>query len=348
VVNSDGVEEVLLAELDAGRKASSPRKAGLSGVIGSMDGSPAGDAVFVAMERADLPAEVFRVDVAAGASARVTRSHHAGINESDLVREELFSVPSSDGRKISVFWYSKKAGAGEKLPVVIQIHGGPESQAQPYFNPITQMLALNGYAVAVPNVRGSTGYGKAFAHLDDKERREDSVRDIHEVGKFLATRPDVDPKKLVLYGGSYGGYMVLAGLTLYPEQWAAGVDIVGIANFRTFLEQTAPYRRALREAEYGSLAKDGALLDRLSPLRRVDRIRAPLMVIHGTRDPRVPIGEARQISEALQKRGQPVELLTFDDEGHGLAKRKNRLVAYPAMLAFLDRYVKGQGSPPGK
>jgi dipeptidyl aminopeptidase/acylaminoacyl peptidase len=185
-------------------------------------------------------------------------------------------------------------------------------------------------------------------HLDDKELREDSVRDLHELGKFLAQRPDVDPKRIALLGGSYGGYMVLAGMTLYPEQWAAGVDIVGIAGFRTFLEQTAPYRRALREAEYGSLEKDGALLDRLSPLRRVDRIRAPLMVIHGTRDPRVPIGEARQIAEALQKRSQPVELMTFDDEGHGLAKRKNRLVAYPAMLSFLDKHVKGQGKAPPK
>jgi dipeptidyl aminopeptidase/acylaminoacyl peptidase len=140
--------------------------------------------------------------------------------------------------------------------------------------------------------------------------------------------------------------MVLAGLTLYPDQWAAGVDIVGIANFRTFLEQTAAYRRATREAEYGSLAKDGALLDKISPIHKLDRIKAPLMVIHGSRDPRVPIGEARQVAEGLQKRGLPVQLMTFEDEGHGLAKRANRLVAYPAMVKFLDEHVRRKVATP--
>jgi dipeptidyl aminopeptidase/acylaminoacyl peptidase len=192
----------------------------------------------------------------------------------------------------------------------------------------------------MPNVRGSTGYGKSFTHLDDKDKRADSVHDLSECGKFLGARPDVDPSRIALYGGSYGGYMVLAGLTLYPDQWAAGVDVVGIANFRTFLEQTAPYRRALREAEYGSLKTDGALLDRLSPIHDVAKIRAPLFVVHGKQDPRVPVGEAVQITDALKKRGMPVELMIFDDEGHGLSKRKNRLVAYPAIVSFLDKYVR--------
>ena len=254
-------------------------------------------------------------------------------------------MKASDGRPISFFYYQTPPQAGQKRPVVISVHGGPEGQAQPKFSPLVQWLALAGYAVAEPNVRGSTGYGKSFSHLDDKEKREDSVRDLSEVGKFIAARSDVDPARIALMGGSYGGYMVLAGLTLYPDQWAAGVDIVGIANFRTFLEQTAPYRRALREAEYGSLEKDGAFLDRVSPIHKVDRIKAPLMVVHGTRDPRVPIGEARQIAEAVKKRGLPVELLTFEDEGHGIAKRKNRLVAFPAMVDFLDKHVKAKASP---
>jgi dipeptidyl aminopeptidase/acylaminoacyl peptidase len=205
---------------------------------------------------------------------------------------------------------------------------------------VRQYLALSGYGVAAPNVRGSLGYGKSFAHLDDKDKREDSVRDLHELGLALAARPEVDGKRIALYGGSYGGYMVLAGLTLYPDQWAAGVDVVGIANFRTFLEQTAPYRRALREAEYGSLEKDLALLERISPIHKVDKIKAPLMVIHGTNDPRVPVGEARQIVEALEKRGTPAKLMVFDDEGHGLSKLKNRLVAYPAMVKFLDEHLR--------
>jgi dipeptidyl aminopeptidase/acylaminoacyl peptidase len=345
-VNKDGIEEVHLLRLDAARKVTDRRPAGISGVVGSLDVSPAGDAAFVTLEQANLPPEVFRVDFGKGAGARVTRSDHAGIDESKLVKAELLTMKSYDGLPVSMFYYQKPTAAGDKRPVVVSVHGGPEGQAQPTWSPVVQYLALAGYAVAAPNVRGSTGYGKSFSHLDDIDKREDSVRDLSEVGKFLAARPDVDPARIALMGGSYGGYMVLAGLTLYPEQWAAGVDIVGIANFRTFLEQTAPYRRALREAEYGSLDKHGAFLDKVSPIHKVDRIKVPVMVVHGTRDPRVPIGEARQIAEAVKKRGLPSELLTFEDEGHGVVKRKNRLVAYPAIVDFLDKHVKNRPSAP--
>jgi dipeptidyl aminopeptidase/acylaminoacyl peptidase len=345
-VNMDGVEEVSVVSIDGKRKVIERKPAGISGVVSSIDVAPGGEAAFIALERPDMPTEIFRVDLGKATAARVTKSFHGGIDESRLVPAELVTVKSFDGKPVSFFWYQRKGGAGERQPVVVSVHGGPEGQAQPLFSPVTQYLALSGYAVATPNVRGSTGYGKTFAHLDDKDKREDSVRDLHEVAKAIAARPDVDGSRMAVLGGSYGGYMVLAALTLYPEQWAAGVDIVGIANFRTFLEQTAPYRRALREAEYGSLDKDGPLLDKLSPIHKVDRIAAPLMVIHGTRDPRVPIGEAKQIAEAVKKRGLPVELLTFEDEGHGLAKRKNRLVAYPAMMEFLDRYVKNRTKKP--
>jgi len=350
-LNVDGIEQVHMLSLDASRAKIADQNTNASGVVSSLDISPDGDSAFVAIESPRLPPEVFRIDLAtisctsgceAVAPKRETFSEHGGIDEANLVDAELLTMKSFDGRSISLFYYAKKADAGTKLPVVVVAHGGPEAQAQPSFGPITQYLALNGYAVAHPNVRGSLGYGKAFHHLDDKEKREDSVHDLSEVGKYLATRPDVDGKRIALYGGSYGGYMVLAGLTLYPDQWAAGVDIVGIANFRTFLEQTAPYRRALREAEYGSLDKDGALLDKISPIHKVDKIKAPLFVIHGTHDPRVPIGEAIQITEALKKRGLPVELMKFEDEGHGLSKLKNRLVAYPAVVKFLDEHVKGK------
>ena len=148
-----------------------------------------------------------------------------------------------------------------------------------------------------------------------------------------------DPRRIAVMGGSYGGFMVLAALTTYPELWAAGVDIVGIANFVTFLENTGPWRRRLREAEYGSLEHDRAFLEQISPIRSVDRIAAPLFVVHGGNDPRVPVGEAEQIVAALTSRGVPVEYLRFDDEGHGLVKRANRLVAYPAIARFLNRFL---------
>lgn len=343
--NVDGIEKLSILTIDDKRKLVSQKQTELEGVVTSIDVAPNGDVAFVGIERATMPAEIFRLDLTTGKSERATFSHHAGIDSSKLVEPEILSFKSFDGKTVSLFYFQQKPAASEKRPVVVMVHGGPESQAQPYFNPVTQYLVQAGYAVAAPNVRGSTGYGKTFAHLDDKGKREDSVRDLSEVGKFLAKRPDVDPARIALYGGSYGGYMVLAGLTLYPDQWAAGVDIVGIANFRTFLEQTAPYRRANRESEYGSLAKDGALLDKISPIHKLDRIKVPLMVIHGVRDPRVPIGEARQVAEGLQKRGLPVELLTFEDEGHGLAKRPNKLKAYPAIVKFLDEHVRHKGDP---
>jgi len=148
-----------------------------------------------------------------------------------------------------------------------------------------------------------------------------------------------DARRIGIMGASYGGFMVLAALAEYPDRWAAGVDIVGIANFVTFLEQTGPWRRHLREAEYGSLERDRELLENISPIHKADRIATPLMVIHGANDPRVPIGEAEQIVSSLRERGRPVELLRFEDEGHGLVKLRNRLVAYPRVAAFLERHL---------
>lgn len=338
-VNVDGLERLVVLALDKARKVVRRTDPKVDGVIGTIDVASSGKVAYVSLDSSTRPMEVYRVDVAAAEAQRVTESDHAGVDEGKLVPATIEKYTTFDGRPISYFWWAPPGA--EKLPVVIELHGGPEAQAQPWFSAVRQYLALSGYAVAAPNVRGSLGYGKSFAHLDDKEKREDSVRDLAELGKALARRPEVDPKRIALYGGSYGGYMVLAGMTLYPQMWAAGVDVVGIANFKTFLEQTAPYRRALREAEYGALEKDAKLLDQISPIHKVDRIQAPLMVIHGTNDPRVPVGEAKQIAAALEKRGVPVQLMVFDDEGHGLSKLKNRLVAYPAMVKFLDQYVRG-------
>ena len=338
VINLDGVEKVSVVTLDNKRKVVKRGTPNIEGVIGAIDIASNGRSAYLAAEGSTHPSEVYRVDLTTYEVSRKTFSDHAGVDEGKLIDHKLQSYTTSDGKKISYLMWTPASGS--KLAAVIEIHGGPEAQAQPWFSGVRQFLALAGYVVVAPNVRGSLGYGKSFAHLDDKERREDSVRDIAELGRALALQPQIDPHRIALYGGSYGGYMVLAGLTLYPDMWAAGVDIVGIANFKTFLEQTAPYRRALREAEYGSLEKDGPLLEKISPIHKVDKIAAPLMVIHGTNDPRVPIGEAKQIAEALGKRKIPVQLLTFDDEGHGLSKLKNRLVAYPAMVKFLDQFVK--------
>jgi dipeptidyl aminopeptidase/acylaminoacyl peptidase len=227
------------------------------------------------------------------------------------------------------------------LPVVINVHGGPESQARPIFNPVQQYLVAQGYAVLAPNVRGSTGYGHAYMSLDDVRKRMDSVADLQHAALWLRESGLADPARIVVMGGSYGGFMVLSAITTYPDLWAAAIDIVGIANFVTFLENTRPWRRKLRESEYGSLENDREFLEEISPIRRVERIKAPLFVIHGANDPRVPVGEAEQIVSALRQRQVPVEYLRFEDEGHGLVKRANRLIAYPAIARFLDEHVKG-------
>ena len=191
----------------------------------------------------------------------------------------------------------------------------------------------------VPNVRGSTGYGYEYQSLDDVRLRMDSVADLQHAALWLQNSGIADPRRIVVMGGSYGGFMVLSAITTYPDLWAAAVDIVGIANFVTFLENTGPWRRKNRETEYGSLENDREFLESISPINHVNKITAPLFVIHGANDPRVPIGEAEQIVTALRKRKVPVEYMRFEDEGHGLVKHANRLVAFPAIARFLDRYT---------
>jgi len=177
-------------------------------------------------------------------------------------------------------------------------------------------------------------------NLDNTTKRMDSVKDLAYAAYWLRDEKKADPKRLAVYGGSYGGFMVLAAVTNYPDLWAAGIDVVGICNFVTFLEKTGAYRRAHREAEYGNLREHKEFLEKISPINHVDKIKCPMMVIHGANDPRVPIGEAEQIVAALKKRDVPVTYLRYEDEGHGLAKLKNRLDAFPKMVAFLDKYLK--------
>lgn len=275
-------------------------------------------------------------DTEANTLVRLTESPSA-VRPDELVEPELHRFRSFDGESVPTFLYLPE-GEGP-FPVVIMVHGGPESQLRPVFSPLAQHFVGHGYAVAAPNVRGSTGYGKRYEHLDDVEKRLDSVRDLVALHDWLAEHPRIDGSRAVLYGGSYGGYMVLAGLAFFPERWAAGIEIVGISSLVTFLENTADWRRAVREREYGSLERDRDLLHEVSPLTQVDRIAAPLFIVHGANDPRVPLGEAEQIHRSLTERGVRCELLVYPDEGHGLAKLANRLDAYPQAAAFLDEVL---------
>jgi dipeptidyl aminopeptidase/acylaminoacyl peptidase len=267
---------------------------------------------------------------------QVTFVTRGGIPRESFVAPELVSFRSFDSLEIPAFLYMPNS---ERPAVVVSVHGGPEGQTRPIFNAVTQYLVNQGYAVLAPNVRGSTGYGRTYTHLDDVEKRMDSVADLEAAVRWLRESGRVDGERIAVMGGSYGGFMVLAALTTYPDIWAAGVDIVGIANLETFLRNTGAYRRHWRIPEYGDPDRDAELFRRISPIHHVEKITAPLLVLHGDNDPRVPLSEAEQMVEALQRLDRPVRLMRFDDEGHGIIKLKNRLVAYPAIGEFLDRYL---------
>jgi len=292
----------------------------------------------VSMTTPTDPGSLHLVDASTG-KASVVVNGRDGIPEplrDQLVSPTSHRVPTDDGEQVPCFVYAAAPGGGPALKSasVLHIHGGPESAARRTFNPVIQSLCALGLTVLVPNVRGSIDYGKRWAALDDVELRLDSVADLAALHAWLPSQR-LDQSRSALWGGSYGGYMVLAGVSMQPDLWAAGVDIVGISSLVTFLENTSGYRRAYREKEYGSLEHDRAFLEKASPITYLDNVRAPLFVIHGANDPRVPLSEAEQIKAALDDKGVECELKVYPDEGHGLAKRANRVDAYPAALEFL-------------
>lgn len=262
------------------------------------------------------------------------------LDHKELVHPTFETYRSFDEREIPTFLYLPKQKSKAPMSVVVLIHGGPEGQSLPIFDPLIQYLVYKGYAVVAPNIRGSSGYGRAYMDLDNIEKRFDAIRDLEFLHKFIAQDKRFDEKKAALIGGSYGGYMVLAGLAFQPHLWTAGVDIVGIADLRTFLKNTSDYRRKLREGEYGFLGKDDEVLQALSPLEKVSQMQAPLFIVHGKNDPRVPLSEAEQIYDAYQETGKEAKMLVFDDEGHGVVKMKNKLILWPQVIEFLEKYIK--------
>jgi dipeptidyl aminopeptidase/acylaminoacyl peptidase len=288
------------------------------------------------------------VFIASGSNPNAHQATRAGglnVDPSKLPEPEHVHYPSFDGRQIPALYYPAASGTAEPPPCVVFVHGGPEGQYRPTFQPLVQYLASAGFAVLAPNVRGSSGYGRAYLGLDDVRQRMDSVADLAHAAYWLRDSGRADPNRIAVYGGSYGGFMVLAALTTYPDLWAAGVDLVGIANFVTFLENTGTWRRHLREAEYGSLENDRDFLEEISPINKVERIRAPLLVIHGANDPRVPIGEAEQMVARLRALGRTVEFIRLEDEGHQIAKMKNKLTVFPTAVRFLRQHLMGEPAP---
>jgi dipeptidyl aminopeptidase/acylaminoacyl peptidase len=296
--------------------------------------------VVTAMTPTD-PGSILSVDARTGVVTQLVDGRAAVPAEvrDRLVTPTVHRVPTPDGEQVPCFRYAAPdappalAGAS-----VVIAHGGPEAEATRLFSAIHQALVLTGFDVLVPNVRGSAGYGKRWVSLDDRELRLDSVADLAAINDWLPTL-GLDSSRSSLWGGSYGGYMVLAGVSMQPTRWAAGVDIVGISSLVTFLENTSGYRRAYREREYGFLDQHREFLVKASPITYLDDMVAPLFVIHGANDPRVPLSEAEQIKAALDGKGVDCELRVYPDEGHGLAKRANRIDAYPDAVAFLVRHL---------
>lgn len=272
----------------------------------------------------------------AGAVRQLTRSPRFGVELEKIPEPQSIWYESFDGRRIHANIYRPP---GEPRGVVVYLHGGPESQDRPEFKPLVAALLMAGYIVAAPNYRGSTGYGKTFVHLDDVEKRWDAIKDVEAFAKWLAEQGIVAKRPCVM-GGSYGGYLTLMALAAAPHLWSCGVEIVGIFNLVTFLERTAPWRRKYRETEYGYLDKHRDILTQLSPATHVEKIEAPLMIIHGANDIRVPVYEAEQLAQRLKELGRRVEVIILPDEGHTISKVENRIKVYTEVVAFLRQHLE--------
>ena len=286
------------------------------------------------------PTDVYEIDFKSNSLIRWTQSEIGQINREDLVEPVIFSYPTFDKRDIPAFIY-KPDGAGPH-PVLIHIHGGPESQSRPRFSSLFQYLQNElGIAVIAPNVRGSRGYGKTYLTLDDQYKREDSVKDIGALLDWIVEQPNLDESRIAVYGGSYGGYMVLASMVHFADRLKCGVELVGIGNFVTFLEKTQGYRRDLRRAEYGDerIPEMRAFLQSIAPINHIDKMTKPMLIGQGLNDPRVPAYESEQMVARLEEQGIPVWYVLAKNEGHGFSKKANTVYFNQAMSLFLQNHL---------
>src|SRR5512140_3677598 len=327
-------EDLLRKEMRTGPKLPGDLASGLTW---SRDGK----SLAMTVSGAAAPAEIFLLEEISSSSPRFTRitdSPHPGVDLTSLVSPELLTFKAQDGEPLSGWLYRPK-GAKAPGPVVLSFHGGPEGQEVPSFRADYQALVAQGIAVFAPNVRGSAGFGKRFVNLDNGALRVNAVKDIVACVDAVVKAGVADPKRLGIMGGSYGGYMTMAGLVDYPDMFAAGADLFGVVNFKTFFKHTAAWMAAISKIEYGDPATEGDMLDRLSPLTRIDRVKAPTLVLHGANDTNVPVIEAEQVVDNLKKRGIPVEYVLFPDEGHGFQKLPNRIKSNVTLVKWFVRWI---------
>jgi dipeptidyl aminopeptidase/acylaminoacyl peptidase len=342
-VNQDGISQLYL--LNTKNFKYRAVKGVPIGLIGGLTFSPDNKRLAISLNTSQTPSDSFVLKLKRSPTqhddlTRWTFSEVGGLNTDRFVVPELVRFESFDKREIPAFVY--KPNKEGPHPVIISIHGGPEGQARPYFSSNTQLWINNlGAAVITPNVRGSAGYGKEYIGLDNGFKREDSVKDIGALLDWIATQPDLDASRVAVIGGSYGGYMVLASAVHYSDRLKAAVDIVGISNFVTFLENTKDYRRDLRRVEYGDerIPEMRAHLQAISPSNNVDKINVPLFVVQGENDPRVPVTEAEQIVKAMRDNGKSVWYMNALNEGHGYRKKENRDIYQQAVVLFFQQHL---------
>ena len=339
--NVAGRSELEIRELSSMKTIASPKLP--AEIAGGLKFSADGRLLAMSLSGAATPSDIWVLDLASGQFRQITHSPHAGVDLGRLVRPELVKFPAHDGLELSG-WLYKPAGTAPPYPMVLSFHGGPEGQERPFFNSTYQALLANGIAVFAPNVRGSSGFGKRFVNLDNGILRKNGVKDIESCVAYAVKSGGADPKRLGIMGGSYGGYMVMAGLTEYPQTFAAGANLFGVVNFETFFKHTEPWMAAISKIEYGDPDKEAAMLYELSPIHKVDRVTAPTIVLHGANDTNVPVVEAEQVVESLKKRNVPVEYVLFPDEGHGFRKTPNRIRSTVAIVTWFSKYLKGASS----
>lgn len=344
--NENGLNVLHVLDLASGKERTVPKLP--TGTFGAIEWHENNREIAVSVNSAKSPLDVFSVDLTTNKVDRWTASETGGLNPANFVDAQLVRWKSFDGREITG-WLSMPPASKfpGKRPVMVSIHGGPEGQARPDFmGRFNYFVNEMGIAVLEPNVRGSTGYGKTFVALDNGVKREDSYRDIETLLRWIKQQPTLDGDKIMVMGGSYGGHMTLAVATRYNDMIACSVDVVGMSNLVTFLQNTEAYRRDLRRVEYGDERdpKMREFLESIAPMNHVDKIAKPIFVIQGANDPRVPKSEADQMVAALQKQGTPVWYLTAKDEGHGFAKKKNADFQFYSTILFVQQFLTGEKS----
>ena len=342
-INEDGFSRVVLQDRRTRRALRQPDLP--RGVLTGLDFSPDGRKLAISLSSATSAGDVWSWDLAGGKLSRWTYSELGGLDPRTLAEPRLVRFKSFDGLSVPAFVYRPTGvAAGAKTPVVIDIHGGPESQSRPGWNPGAQYMAnALGATVILPNVRGSDGYGKTYLNLDNGPKREDSVKDIGALLDWVAAQPDLDSKRVAVYGQSYGGYMSLAAMTHYADRLVGGVERYGISDFITFLNNTEAYRRDNRRAEYGDERDPAmrAVFQRINPLANVRKITKPILVMQGANDPRVPKSESDQVVAGIRKNGVETWYVVFADEGHGFLKKHNNDLRREVETVFLRKLFGG-------